>query len=96
MLVCVAHRGLAAVSTRGSTFLLLRVLQEALSFINEVIELSERSKAVELEPDNKEFQYSRGLARGLTGDLAGAKADFQALLNSGYNVYSTRVENRYI
>ncbi|GAB4188983.1 MAG: hypothetical protein Fur006_29850 [Coleofasciculaceae cyanobacterium] len=41
-------------------------------------------KAVELEPDKKEFQYSRGLARGCTGDLAGAKADFQAVLDSGY------------
>jgi hypothetical protein len=41
-------------------------------------------KAVELEPDKKEFQYSRGLAKGFTGDLAGAKADFQAVLDSGY------------
>lgn len=41
-------------------------------------------KAVELEPDNKNYQDSRGLARGLTGDLAGAKADFQAVLDSGY------------
>jgi tetratricopeptide (TPR) repeat protein len=39
--------------------------------------------AVNLEPDNKGYQDSRGLARALTGDLAGALADFQAVLNSG-------------
>jgi hypothetical protein len=32
---------------------------------------------------NKGFQDSRGLARALTGDLAGALADFQAVLDSG-------------
>jgi hypothetical protein len=41
-------------------------------------------KAVELEPDNKYIQDSRGIARGLTGDLAGAKEDFHAVLDSGY------------
>jgi tetratricopeptide (TPR) repeat protein len=40
-------------------------------------------KAVELEPDNKNYQGNRGLARGFTGDLTGAKADFQAVLDSG-------------
>jgi uncharacterized protein YjbI with pentapeptide repeats len=41
-------------------------------------------KAVELEPDDKNYQDSRGLARGFTGDLAGAKEDLQAVLDSGY------------
>jgi tetratricopeptide (TPR) repeat protein len=41
-------------------------------------------KAVKLEPDNKAYQHSRGLARGCTGDIAGAKEDFQAVLDSGY------------
>ncbi len=40
-------------------------------------------KAVNLDPDYKEYQDSRGLARALTGDLAGALADFQAVLDSG-------------
>jgi uncharacterized protein YjbI with pentapeptide repeats len=40
--------------------------------------------AVNLEPDNKEYQDSWGLAKALTGDLAGALADFQAVLDSGW------------
>ncbi|MCT7961281.1 pentapeptide repeat-containing protein [Laspinema sp. D1] len=40
-------------------------------------------KAVNLEPDNIDYQESRGLARALTGDLAGALTDFQAVLDSG-------------
>ena len=39
--------------------------------------------AVTLEPDNKRYQASRGLARGMTGDLSGALADFQEVLDSG-------------
>ena len=39
--------------------------------------------AVNLEPDKKRYQDSRGFARTLTDDLAGALADFQAVLNSG-------------
>jgi tetratricopeptide (TPR) repeat protein len=39
--------------------------------------------AVTLEPENKRYQDSRGLARGIAGDLAGALADFQAVLDSG-------------
>jgi tetratricopeptide (TPR) repeat protein len=40
--------------------------------------------AVNLEPDFKGFQDSRGLASALTGNLAGALADFQAVLDSGW------------
>ncbi len=39
--------------------------------------------AVNLEPDKKRYQDSRGFARTLTDDLAGALVDFQAVLNSG-------------
>jgi tetratricopeptide (TPR) repeat protein len=38
--------------------------------------------AVNLEPDNKRFQFGRGIARVLTGDLSGALADFQEVLDS--------------
>jgi uncharacterized protein YjbI with pentapeptide repeats len=40
--------------------------------------------AVNQEPDNKAYQDSRGLARALTGDLAGALDDFQAVLDAGF------------
>jgi tetratricopeptide (TPR) repeat protein len=40
-------------------------------------------KAVNLEPEPNGYQDSRGLARALTGDLAGALADFQAGVDSG-------------
>ncbi len=39
-------------------------------------------KAVSLEPDYIPYQESRGLARALTGDIVGALADFQAVLDS--------------
>jgi uncharacterized protein YjbI with pentapeptide repeats len=39
-------------------------------------------KAVTLEPDNIKYQQSRGLARALIGDLAGALADFQTFVES--------------
>jgi tetratricopeptide (TPR) repeat protein len=38
--------------------------------------------AVKLEPEHKNYQDSRGLARALIGDLAGALADFQSVLDS--------------
>lgn len=38
--------------------------------------------AVNLEPDNKRYQDIRGLAKALTGNLAGALADFQGVLDS--------------
>ncbi|MFN6155305.1 MAG: NACHT domain-containing protein [Dolichospermum sp.] len=38
--------------------------------------------AVSLEPDNPEYQDSRGLARALTGDLVAALADFQTFVES--------------
>ena len=41
-------------------------------------------KAVTLEPDNGNYKDTRGLARALTGDIEGAKADFQAVLDSGF------------
>ena len=41
-------------------------------------------KAVELEPDQKVWQDTRGLARALTGDITGAIADFQVALDSDY------------
>jgi tetratricopeptide (TPR) repeat protein len=51
--------------------------------------------AVTLEPDNKWYQESRGLARALTGDLAGALTDFQAVLDSGaLDDYSDDVKQR--
>lgn len=37
-------------------------------------------RAVEMEPENVSFRDSRGLARALTGDLAGAKEDFQFVI----------------
>ncbi|MDY6806708.1 MAG: pentapeptide repeat-containing protein [Cyanobacteriota bacterium] len=40
-------------------------------------------KAVELEPDGGDYKDTRGLARALTGDIAGAIEDFQAALDSG-------------
>ncbi|MEH2326422.1 MAG: pentapeptide repeat-containing protein [Nostoc sp.] len=40
-------------------------------------------KVVTLDSDNKRYQDSRGLARVLTGDLAGALEDFQAAVDSG-------------
>ncbi|MDY6806256.1 MAG: pentapeptide repeat-containing protein [Cyanobacteriota bacterium] len=40
-------------------------------------------KAVELEPDDGYFKDTRGLARALTGDIAGAIADLLAALDSG-------------
>ena len=39
--------------------------------------------AVRLEPDNGEYLDTRGLVRGLTGDIAGAIEDFQQVLDSG-------------
>ncbi|MCT7951970.1 hypothetical protein NG798_19410 [Ancylothrix sp. C2] len=44
--------------------------------------LSACDKAVELEPEAEEFRDSRGLARALTGNIAGAIEDFQAFVNS--------------
>ena len=51
-------------------------------------------KAVTLDPDNKIYQNSRGLARVLTGDLAGALEDFQAAVDSGALDYSDYVKRR--
>ena len=38
-------------------------------------------KAVTVYPENGEFHDSRGIARGLTGDFAGALEDFQLFIN---------------
>ncbi|MEH2257952.1 pentapeptide repeat-containing protein [Nostoc sp.] len=51
-------------------------------------------KAVTLDPDNKSYQDSRGLARVLTGDLAGALEDFQAAVDSGALDYLEDVKQR--
>ncbi|MBN4001687.1 pentapeptide repeat-containing protein [Nostoc sp. LPT] len=51
-------------------------------------------KAVTLDPDNKASQDSRGLARVLTGDLAGALEDFQAAVDSGALDFSNDVKQR--
>ncbi len=51
-------------------------------------------KAVTLDPDNKNYQDSRGLARVLTGDLVGALEDFQAAVDSGALDYSEDVKQR--
>ncbi len=51
-------------------------------------------KAVTLDPDKKIYQDSRGLARVLTGDLAGALEDFQAAVDSGALNYSNDVKQR--
>ncbi|QMS89860.1 pentapeptide repeat-containing protein [Nostoc edaphicum CCNP1411] len=51
-------------------------------------------KAVTLDPDNKNYQNSRGLARVLTGDLVGALEDFQAVVDSGALDYSNYVKWR--
>ncbi|MDY6785730.1 MAG: pentapeptide repeat-containing protein [Cyanobacteriota bacterium] len=40
-------------------------------------------KAVELEPNNGSYRKTRGLAKALMGDIAGAIEDFQATLDSG-------------
>ncbi|MEH1936623.1 MAG: pentapeptide repeat-containing protein [Nostoc sp.] len=52
-------------------------------------------KAVTLDPDKKIYQDSRGLAKVLTGDLAGALEDFQAAVDSGaLDNYSNNVKQR--
>ena len=51
-------------------------------------------KAVTLDPDNKAYQDSRGLARLLTGDLEGALEDFRAAVDSGALDYSENVKER--
>ncbi|MEH2080408.1 MAG: hypothetical protein V7K89_10455 [Nostoc sp.] len=51
-------------------------------------------KAVTLDPDNKNYQDSRGLARVLTGYLAGALEDFQAVVDSGALDFSNDVKQR--
>ena len=51
-------------------------------------------KAVTLDPENKSYQDSRGLAKALTGDLVGALADFQAAVDSGVLDYSEDVKQR--
>ncbi|MEI1373808.1 pentapeptide repeat-containing protein [Nostoc sp. UHCC 0926] len=51
-------------------------------------------KAVTLDPDEKIYQDSRGLAKVLTGDLAGALEDFQAAVDSGALDYSNDVKQR--
>ncbi len=51
-------------------------------------------KAVTLDPDNKSYQNSRGLARVLTGDFVGALEDFQAAVDSGALDYSEDVKQR--
>jgi uncharacterized protein YjbI with pentapeptide repeats len=51
-------------------------------------------KAVTLDPDNKIYKDSRGLARVLTGDLVGALEDFQAAVDSGALDYSNDVKQR--
>lgn len=49
------------------------------------------NKAVELDP---EYSYdSRGLARALTGDMAGAIADFQAHIRWIDNIVDNNVQN---
>ncbi|WP_334714379.1 pentapeptide repeat-containing protein [Nostoc sp.] len=51
-------------------------------------------KAVTIDPDNKSYQDSRGLARVLTGDLVGALEDFQVAVDSGALDYSNEVKQR--
>jgi uncharacterized protein YjbI with pentapeptide repeats len=51
-------------------------------------------KAVTLDPDNKDYQDSRGLARVLTNDLVGALEDFRAAVDSGALDYSEDVKQR--
>ncbi|NEU76460.1 NACHT domain-containing protein [Hassallia byssoidea VB512170] len=51
-------------------------------------------KAVTLDPDNKGYQDSRGLARVLTNDLVGALEDFRAVVDSGALDYSKNVKQR--
>ncbi|RCJ33565.1 hypothetical protein A6770_18080 [Nostoc minutum NIES-26] len=51
-------------------------------------------KAVALDPENKFYQDSRGLARVLTGELVGALEDFQAAVDSGALDYSEGVKQR--
>ncbi len=41
-------------------------------------------KAVELEDYNLSYRDTRGIARALTGNITGAIADFQAVLDSNY------------
>lgn len=43
-------------------------------------------RAVELEPDNGGYRDSRGLARALTGDYAGAIEDFQFYVKWGQDI----------
>ncbi|MBD2245570.1 pentapeptide repeat-containing protein [Nostoc sp. FACHB-888] len=51
-------------------------------------------KAVTLDPDNKRYQDSRGLARVLTGDLVGALEDFQSAVDSGALDFSEDMKQR--
>lgn len=46
-------------------------------------------QAVSLVPENEKYLYCRGLARALTGDFAGAIADFEA-----YVTWMTNEENK--
>ena len=48
-------------------------------YAQDVLPLCEQ--AVSLEPDNTGYQDSRGLARALTGDFAGAIIDFQCFID---------------
>ncbi|MCT7992672.1 pentapeptide repeat-containing protein [Laspinema olomoucense] len=54
-------------------------------------------KAVSLEPDNIDYQESRGLAKALSGDIDGALTDFQAVLeSSSLPSYSSRFNHLYL
>jgi tetratricopeptide (TPR) repeat protein len=50
--------------------------------------------AMNLEPEPNVYQVSRGLGRALTGDLPGALADFQAVLNSDALDFSDDVKQQ--
>lgn len=55
---------------------------------------SVKKQLVTLDADNKGYQDSRGLARVLTGDLAGALEDFQAAVDSGILDYPKDIKQR--
>jgi tetratricopeptide (TPR) repeat protein len=52
--------------------------------------------AVALEPENGKFRDSRGLARALTGDIAGAIEDFQAFVDWSNNEEQRLKRQRWI
>jgi hypothetical protein len=64
------------------------------SAVSETLARQIKKLGVTLDPDNKRYQDSRGLAKVLTGDLVGALEDFRAAVDSGEFDFSEDVKQR--